>query len=243
MPQYNCNLSETNLLTPMVKLEVLYESIPGTIGCEKCSDINGDRKDWCCKEQSPSLFYSEFIYIWREVERHWSKRKKLDLIIRAIRNYLANITNKGCIFYDSGCQTYKQRPLACRLYGVMPKESWEEREKRIRNIFGEDVKISPQCSLVSVNREIPISLEEENKWFLKTREAEQSLGVDSHTIMLHDNPGGSYRTFHDHLLMELFSLNFLSMLTQIKMTNPSKEDVESTLQYLMKNLEEQGVVK
>lgn len=243
MPQYDCELTEQNLLTPMVKLQVLYETMPETTGCDKCKEVNGDNAQWCCKTQNPSLFYSEFIYVWRDVEKHWSKRKRLDLIIRSIRNYLVNHTNKGCVFFDNECLCYKHRPQACRLYGVMPKESWDEREKRIKTVLGDNVKITPQCNLVSTVSGDPVTVEDENSWFLKTREIESNLGVNQHVIGLHDNPGGSYRTFHDHILMELFSLNFLSMLTKLKMSNPSDADINSTLDYLKKNLEEQGIVK
>lgn len=242
MSQYQVDLSPTNLFTPMIQLEVLYESMPKTGGCEKCEEINGNKSFWCCKYQCCSMFYCEFIYVWKYIEKHWSKTKRLDLVISAIRNYFRNDTNKGCIFFKNECLCYNLRPLSCRLYGIMPKESWREREKRINNILGDNVKIEPQCTLVKTVDGSEVTVEMENQWFFRTMDIESKLGVSSNIIKLHDNPGGSYRTFHDHLLMELFSAQFLGMLTKVKLSNPSEKDINTTLEILIKTVQGQDTI-
>lgn len=243
MNPYKVDTSESNLLGPMTKLNVLYDRMPGTTGCEKCKEVNGDNAMWCCKSQSPSMYYAEFLNVWRNVEKKWSKEKRLNVIIRSISNYLYNGDNKGCVFFDNGCTVYENRPYSCRIYGVVSQESWDRRENVLKKRFGEDIKITPQCNMVSLeNGDKSISLEMEDIWFEKTMHAELELGVSKQYVQLHDAPGGSYRTFHDHILLELFDVKFLGMLTQYRLSNPSKEDIEGTIEFLRKKLEEEGVV-
>ena len=246
MPQYNVELTETNMIGPMASLKVLYERMPETCGCEDCEEINGlERKQWCCRLQNPSMHYSEFMYTWRDVEKKWSKVKRLELVLNAISTYLDNSMDKGCIFYNSGCQIYSTRPFACHMYGVMPVETWKKREAQIKEVMGEDVKISPQCSLVKLKND-PLGVltgKQEDLWFSQVLRAEKQLGVSQHHIDLHDNPGGSYRTFHDHLLMELFPIQFMAMLTKVRLTNPSKEDIAATVGVLREQLEKEDIIK
>ena len=49
-------------------LKVLYNNMPSTSGCEKCEEINTQNAFWCCRTLNPSMFYYEFLYIWRQVK-------------------------------------------------------------------------------------------------------------------------------------------------------------------------------
>jgi len=60
---------------------------------------------------------------------------------------------------------------------------------------------------------------------------------------LHDNPGGPYRTFHDHILIEMYSPAVLEHLTKVRMTNPSKDDIEETVKMIRMVLVEEGDVE
>ena len=210
--------------------------MPETEGCEKCEEINGDEKFWCCSTNSPSMWYVEFLNVWEKVQ-NWNKEKKINLILRAIRNYLSNKTSKGCIFFDNGCQCYSDRPFCCRQYGVVPKENWDKRWSALKERMGDKFDAKPQCNLVSIKGGGSITPEQEDKWFEHTKKCERRIGILSHTIKKYDLAGGTYRTFHDHLLIELHTPEFLHKLTTVRLQNPSESDINSFVSVLKEQLE------
>lgn len=219
----------------LVSLNILYDNLPKTSGCEKCLEINGEEnKDWCCKRMSPSMYYVEFLNVFHKFEK-WSHKRKKEVILKAFANYLNNDLEKGCIFYSNGCTIYKQRPTSCRNYGVISEESWNKRWEFLKERDGDKFCGIPQCNLVK--SEIPITPELENKWFEHTKKCEERIGILKKEINLHDQQGGTYLTFHDHLLLELFGEEMLVDLTKLRLINHSKEDIDLTIKEIEKNLE------
>lgn len=215
-------------------LNVLYNEIPKTSGCEDCSFHYGDNIDWCCKSLNPSMYYVEFWNAWLEVKNNWPTQQRKSLILRAIKNYLSNSTSKGCIFYDGGCTIYKKRPLSCRLYGVLPKEVWQSRVKSLKERYGEEFEVKNQCHIVKSNKKI--TADDEQSWFEQTIALEKELQIPEEVVDAHDLPGGSYRTFHDHLLLEIFPPEYLELLTKFRLEDPSKEDIDLTVEEISKQL-------
>ena len=132
MNPYNIDLTQSNLQGPLIALDILYDGMPQTSGCEKCAEINGDDIHWCCKTMSPSMYYAEFLKVFKQVGEQWSETEKRDLMFRAVRNYLDNGLNKGCVFYDKGCTVYSVRPFVCRMYGVISQENWDKRWETLK---------------------------------------------------------------------------------------------------------------
>lgn len=229
---FNVDVKDPNEYKKTKRLNVIYNSFPETTGCEKCKEVNGDNSEWCCKFQSPSMYYSEFFYIWNDVRSTWTKEKKIALIIRAIKNYLSNKISKGCIFFDSGCQIYDRRPFECRFYGVIPQESWDKRWNSLKERLGDNFSFKPQCNLVSFVKDTKITPEEENQYYERIKTIEKDIGVPEDIINDHDGPKGSYRTFHDHLLITLFEEEDLYRLTKYRLSNPSEDDIEKTAEAL-----------
>lgn len=241
MNPYGVSVREANILGPVTSLKILYEGMPKTSGCENCAATYGDEeKDWCCKHQSPSMFYCEFLLVFEQFQK-WSKEKKIDLVMRAIRNYLDNRLSKGCIFYHDGCQCYSERPWICRMYGVIPKESWDKRWDSLKDRQKDNFDSRPQCMMVQSEKEV--TKEHESKWYKHIVNCEMRLGMPMDILSLHDAPGGPYRTFHDHLLIELFESSFLEMLSKHRLTNPSQDDIDATIGTLSKVLSESGIIK
>ena len=149
MNPYGVNIDGQTLMAPMASLKILYDGMPQTTGCENCHEANGDESKWCCRYQNPSMFYIEFLYIWEEIQDNWSKKDRSELMLRAVRNYLDNSLSKGCIFYDDECKVYDKRPLMCRLYGVIPKESWDNRWEALKERQGDKFEARSQCPLVT----------------------------------------------------------------------------------------------
>ena len=239
MNPYNIDITQSNLEGPVSALNVLYSGMPATSGCEKCKEVNGDNAIWCCSSQNPSLYYVEFLQVLKVVGETWSNSKKTDLILRAVRNYLDNSLSKGCVFYNNECTIYKDRPLQCRLYGVIPKETWDKRWETLKKRQGDKFEAKPQCTLVT--SEEKITPEMEDKWFLHTKKSEERIGIAPEIINRHDLAGGSYRTFHDHLLLEFFGEDLLSVLTKAKMTNSTEEEINLLIEELRKQLSEQAL--
>lgn len=248
MNPYGVDVRDSNLMGPLARMKIVYDEMPTTTGCEKCTEVNGaDKKHWCCRSQNPSMYYIEFLYVWREVQK-WSKCRRAELVLRAIRNYLSNSLSKGCIFYWDGCACYKERPYMCRMYGVIHKSSWDKRWQELKERQKEKFVAEEQCPLVSIDQEgyngaEGIKQSDEDGWFKEIFQCEVRIGVSPRELALHDNPGGPYRTFHDHLLIELFEPNFLQTLTKTRLANPSPEDIETTIQYVAASLAELGIIK
>ena len=239
MNPYSVDLSESNTLGPLVSLDVLYEGMPKTTGCSECASVNGeDNKDWCCKKQSPSMYYCEFLKVFEKFQK-WGHKRKTQFILRAVSNYLDNGLTKGCIFYDDGCQVYTDRPLTCRVYGVVPKESWDKRWESLKERQGESFQAEPQCSLVTSKKEVTPEMDE--RWFEFTQTCETRLGVSQKIVNLHDLAGGSYRTFHDHLLVELFNEDVMNHLTQVRLTNPSRDQIDLTVETIKGQLDAKAI--
>lgn len=240
MSQYGVKTDENTLLVPITALKILHEAMPKTTGCEKCASVYGkERKDWCCMHLNPSMFYVEFLYVWQQVQGEWSKKRRRDLIFRAMANYLRNSFQKGCIFYDNGCSIHYRRPISCRMYGVTPKEVWDDRMETLKKRHGDEFLVQDQCDLVVTEDGCKhVSCEDDNKWFNHVRKCEKRLGVRDDVLMEHDLPGGSYRTFHDHLLIELFPLAALEALTKYRLTNPSEEDIEDVVDEIIDRMDE-----
>ncbi|KKK78060.1 hypothetical protein LCGC14_2847320, partial [marine sediment metagenome] len=109
---------------------------------------------------------------------------------------------------------------------------WETLKRR----QGDNFKAEPKCTLVSCEEEI--TPEMESKWFLHVRKSEERIGIPAEVIDRHDLGGGSYRTFHDHLLLEFFGEDLLSILTQARMTNSTEEEINLLIEELRKQLDE-----
>ena len=247
MNPYGVDVREDNIIGPLARLKILYDEMPATSGCEKCREKNGENAFWCCLSQSPSMYYIEFLYVWREVQK-WSKTNRANLVLRCIRNYLSNSLSKGCVMHEGKCLCYSQRPYMCKLYGVIHKTSWDKRWTDLRERQKDKFEAKDQCPLVIIDQEgyegkEGIKPEDEDNWFKQISRCEERIGVQPRELSLHDQSGGSYRTFHDHILIELFEPAFLERLTKVRFSNPTAEDVDKTIEIVDGVLQEYGIIK
>jgi Fe-S-cluster containining protein len=240
MNPYGIDTRDNNIRGPIVSLGILYNEMPETQGCENCQKANDADAIWCCRSLNPSMYYIEFLKVWEEVEK-WDKDKRAEIVIRSIRNHLITELDKGCIFWKDHCLVYDNRPFACRMYAVIPQESWDSRLANLKGRYGKDYETRPQCDLVSTKDEKPITKDQEDKWFKHTIRCESRIGVPKGIIKAHDDPQGCYRTFHDHVLLELFDEGFLTQLSELRLQNPSLERIEDFLEVLEGELKKNGV--
>jgi Fe-S-cluster containining protein len=215
------------------ELKRLYDQIPETTGC---MENHAECKAWCCEIQNPQVMYSEFLATWSQVTSNWPKEKYLGLIERSIRNYLNPAATKPCVFWDretKHCMQHTTRPFNCRMYGQVPEEEFKPRYEQLKIIYEKDqtADLRPQCALVkSVGK--PPTMGESDLWFKWLREIESEFVS---TLFIHSNAGGSYRTYHDHVLLKLFDGRMIQRMTHLRLkgTDAEKEDfVRNTMDKL-----------
>ena len=106
------------------QLRRVYAAFPATT-CENCAR--------CCFE-SPGLFYVEYLRLLGLVAA-LSQPRQQELLTRAFGELLFSWIEpeRTCIFLNSGrCIIYDDRPLACRLFGLVPAADRDAAEAQAR---------------------------------------------------------------------------------------------------------------
>jgi Fe-S-cluster containining protein len=136
-------------------LERIYFEFPDTV-CENCAR--------CCFE-SPGVFYVEYLAMLEALAEMPPPRRQ-EFIARAVRELFFSWVepDRTCLFLESGrCAIYDRRPLACRLFGLVPAGDRAQAEaearlaarqeaRRLRHFGIEIPEEVVQRSLVSCDR-------------------------------------------------------------------------------------------
>lgn len=211
------------------KLNVLYDKIPDTKGCIENTDKEGGCGAWCCQMQNPSVLYSEFRNTWSFMLKEWDLDQLVSLIRKSIINYLSSNLTKGCIFFDKEtrmCTQHDTRPYNCRIYGITPEEEFKPRYEKLKVLYekkGEELR--DQCNLVETVSGKKVTKKQIDRWWEELKEAEKTLGFSEEEI--NDSDGGTYRTYHDHLLIHLFPEDILRSLTFVKLNGDPIQKLEA----------------
>ena len=216
-----------------VKLDLrnIYADIPETEGCLKYISLNeseGGCGGRCCEFQQPSVFSSEFAYVYNYVNDKFSKDQIIEILLKAIKIYIFGKPTNGCIFFNKSnkqCTIHSVRPFACRTYSQEPEEEFKPKYDRLKILYqnNPDAIIMEQCNLTQpIGKKL--TKEELDDLFQRLKFVEEDFGIEKEFI--NDKEGGSYRTFVDHLLLYSYSEEFLLQLTYIreKGTQEQKED-------------------
>ena len=198
-------------------LDYAYSKIPSTKGCME--HINKPESEGgcgaiCCQVQNPSVLYIEFINTWNYVKENWNNDEIGNLIKFSLKNYLSENFVKGCVFFDKSsrmCSQHLSRPFSCRTYGIVPDEEFRPRYERLK-IINPDVM--DQCKLVDTEDGSIVTKKNTDDWWEKAIQAEKKIGIKEEFIT--DKPHGSYRTYHDHILIHIFGEEHLNKLSLIR---------------------------
>jgi len=220
------------------KLNKLYKKFPETTGCLEHILLPKDKGGCggqCCEFLNPSVFYCEFLNSWNNVLETWNIDKIMTLIERALDNHMSLAFNKSCIFWDKKtklCTQHKHRPANCYFYGITPEEEFNQRIVRLRVIHKDDISavIKDQCNLVKTEDGKIVKSDQMNEWFEELKTIEESIGIDKKFI--HDGEYGTYRTFHDHIMIYLFSDEVLKKLSLIKESGDEQEILLAKKNYI-----------
>ena len=217
------------------KLEKIYKKIPETKGCLKNINEENSCGGWCCHFQSSQLLYIEFLYAWQKIIGEWGMGEIATVIEAAMRNYVMGFATKGCIFFDKEtkmCKIHKVRNLNCRIYGITPKEEFTPRYERMKekykNVIGAVIK--DQCDLVSICNGKKITTSDTDKWWKAISKLEKKIGIPEKNI--NDDMGGSYRTYHDHLLLYLMTDDIMLKLQGVRLSTDHGEKLMAIDQFM-----------
>lgn len=182
----------------------------------------------CCNVAMPQINYSEFVQIATTVWQQKSHEEILNVICKSIEYFFRyeyekwgmDALVKPCMFLDkekARCTIYEDRPLNCRIYGLWPKEMYEERVDKFAKAYEqyglkkEDIPLNKQCPLVKrVNAEKALTKEVIEGLFEKLNELDKKVGDFSEAQVRQKE---NYRTFHDWLLLKILGEDWLSQLT------------------------------
>lgn len=227
------NIPAKKIKQAKISLNVLYNKIPNTKGClENIAKPHeqGGCGAWCCRLQTPQVLYSEFLNTWNYIVSSFSDLDFESLLERCLRKYLYPNDDKGCVFLNketNKCSQHETRPFNCRIYGITPEEEFKPRYERLKVIYPD---IKEQCNLVSTTDGRNVTKKDIDNWWLELKSIEIRMGIKNDLI--NDSFGGSYRTYHDHVLIHILGEQNLSNLSNIRM-NGSKLDKERTIQKMM----------
>jgi len=200
-------------------LKGVYLSIPETTGC--LDNILTGKKcgAWCCTLNNPQLLKCEFLNVWSHVKSNWTYAEIVSLVERALKTYFSDFFNKRCIFFDTAkktCMIHNHRPLSCRLYGITPEEEYKSKAEKLRKLTENRLmaRVTDQCPLVSTVNNEEITTPMTDSWWGKLCDIEVQSGVERSSIT--DDVGGTYRTYHDHILIHFFSNDMFEKLSAFK---------------------------
>lgn len=217
----NKKLNEANK-----RLSVLYSKIPETKGClENIYAEHNPCKAWCCELQNPQVLYVEFLNAWNYILQNYANDDILNIIKLCLEKYLSESNIKGCIFFNTDrrlCTIHDQRPYNCRIYGITPDEEFKPRYEKLKVIYPH---IKYQCSLVKTKDESTVTKKNIDNWWLELKSIEMSAGIKHDDI--HDDIGGSYRTFYDHILLHLLGEEGMEYLTHVRLNFTADEKLKA----------------
>jgi Fe-S-cluster containining protein len=216
----NIRLHDIKVRNSFSLLHSIYNTIPKTKGCLENLTEKECCKAWCCRIQNPQLLYSEFLLIWDYVSRNFNDDDICELFRRSMFNAISTSPSKGCVFFDKNtykCTIHKVRPFNCRIYGITPKSDFDKRYERLKKKYEFDSKADfrHQCELVKTENGQEVTSKDIDTWWNRLKNVERSLGISNKDI--HDEDGGSYRSFHDHILLYNMPDNIIMGISGIRM--------------------------
>lgn len=172
-----------------------------------------------CKFQNPQVLSIEWKNTWSHVLKEWSIDEIIDVVEKAVRNYLTDVPTKGCIFWNEDtkmCKVHETRPYNCRIYGITPEEEFKPRYERLKKMYEGNILavVRDQCDLVSTESGDPVTIEQSTRWWTEAVSAERASGTPMGRI--NDEPGGLYLTYHDHLLLQIMSNSIMGELQALR---------------------------
>jgi Fe-S-cluster containining protein len=217
------------------KLNILYNKIPNTIGCKDNISKADGCGAWCCQKQNPHVLNCEFNNTFNFVMNNDNKDEIVLFFKKALESYFSEDIVKGCIFWNSStklCSIHNHRPFNCRIYGITPEEQIKPRIEKLR-VFYQDKDgnlFKDQCNLVKTEDGSTVTVKNVDEWWEELKSIEKSLGIPDSDI--HDNQGGSYRTFYEYFILSVCDEVTQEKIGQLK-REKNKEKINQLIDLLV----------
>ena len=208
------------------KLQSIYAS-------EGSLDTNCCRQGGCCRVACPQLHYSEAAVIWNKILTDWDRESKKRFLMDGVRHFFSRSLIKPCPIFDgNGCRTYEDRPLNCRLYGLVPQEQYAKRVEKLMQRLQlpmDKIPLNQQCQWVKrVNGE-PLTAEAIERLDAALDQIDAVLiseGKRMAEAKAKVSKGWNYRTISDWALYFVFGEDFLSIMSQ-RLLGMNAEDLQA----------------
>ena len=140
---------------------------------------------------------------------------------------------------QSTAATVKVGPFVDSTDGITPEEEfkprYEKAKQTYKGIIGAVVR--DQCHLISICNGKKITVVDINNHWDQLINIEELIGINKKYI--NDDIGGSYRTFHDHLLLYMMPDNIMEELQKFRFSKDEKTKriaVEQFINFFHKKL-------
>lgn len=227
-------ISEQKMQEISRRLSGQYSKIPQTVGCMQNISKEGGCGAWCCATQSPSLLYSQFLHSWNQVLSNFTQDQIVALLQRAIWNYLSNQTAKGCVMFNTQtktCTVHNSRPFNCRHYCQISDQQFSERKQTI-NKKQKTVSlhvIRDQCKLPQVIGK-PMTRQQSDAIWSEIKNIENFAGIP--VSQINDHMSGSYRTFHDHIMLHMIPGDIMQSFEFVKLNGDMTQKLHAVLTFM-----------
>lgn len=147
------------------------------------------RQCTCCRVACPQMKFSEATSIIDHIWSTWSDADKRALLATCMEYFFSDSLIKPCPILDGKtCREYQRRPLNCRLYGLWPEKSWEDRVAMFSKSTGlprEKLPLNIQCTNVrrkaqtckECNGDGQVTLSKENPLLMGTKACSTCAGL------------------------------------------------------------------
>ena len=110
------------------------------------------RQCTCCRVACPQMKFCEATSIIDHIWATWNKEDIRKLLVSAVKYFFSDSLVKPCLMLDGNkCRCYERRPVNCRLYGLWPEDSWNDRVAMFSKSTGlprEKLPLNTQCTNV-----------------------------------------------------------------------------------------------
>lgn len=211
----------------------------------------------CCSVAMPSMNYCEFLNIITDLWQNANKEVKVEMIETSLNYFFKNdfmkwgiqSLVKPCMFLDKKtglCLTYNTRPTNCRLFGLWPKEIYEQRVEKFTKAYSKygleknDLPLHKQCDKVKqTDDKIKLNQEMIDAMYTSLDNLDKIVG--NYTDLQIKNKE-NYRTFHDWLLVHVFGEKWLTDLTNF-MSIATREDIISQIEAIKSVLKQSTLLQ
>ncbi len=196
----------------------------------------------CCSVACPQMNYSEFLIIVNRIYDKFAKEKRMEILKKSIKYFFSNSLVKPCPLLDGKkCSIYEVRPLNCRMFGLWPEDSYEERVQRFMKVTGlkkEEIPLNTQCKYVKrVDESQPLTKEIIEKMYEDINNLD--IGVGNFTKEQIEKRYNQ-RTWHDWFMVNVFGEVNLSDLSRFFLAAENQEVLDDFVTQMCKQVDSVG---